>query len=162
MNDSPSSPFAYRWTVLLGIVAGMRTTLPWAMLAWSAQDGREGALPGFLTLGLGRGLLTAAAIGEMIGDKLPFVPSRLSPAPLVGRVVSGALGGAAIGRQARLSPVAGAAGGAVGAAGGALAGYGGRTYLARWLKVPFWLSGVAEDALAVWLGRAAAGGRRQG
>ncbi len=162
MNYPSSAPSDYRWAALLGVVAGMRTTLPWAVLSWAAQDGREGALPGFLTSGLGRGLLTAAAIGEMIGDKLPFVPSRLSPAPLVGRVVSGALGGAAIGRQARLSPVAGAACGAVGAAGGALAGYGGRTFLARWLKAPLWLSGVAEDALAVWLGRAAAGGRREG
>jgi len=35
-------------------------------------------------------------LGELVGDKLPMTPSRTAPPPLLGRVVSGAVVGAAV------------------------------------------------------------------
>ncbi len=40
--------------------------------------------------------LTACAALELVADKLPFIPNRTDPAPLVGRVVAGALIGVAV------------------------------------------------------------------
>ena len=39
---------------------------------------------------------SAFAIGELIADKLPFIPNRTSPGPLFGRIVLGALCGATL------------------------------------------------------------------
>jgi uncharacterized membrane protein len=45
-----------------------------------------------------RKLLVAAAIGELIADKLPWVPSRTEPLPFLGRVTGGIVcGGVAAG-----------------------------------------------------------------
>lgn len=120
---------------MLGAVCGMRTFLAPATLAWRGQiEGTPARL-----------LLTAAAVGEAIGDKTPFVPARTSPLSLGGRTLSGALCGAA---------VAGASGVAVGVL-GALAGTFGahraRAALTELTGLPDPLLGVAEDALAVFV-----------
>jgi uncharacterized membrane protein len=39
----------------------------------------------------------AVALGELIADKLPNIPDRVAPAPLLGRVAAGALVGVMIG-----------------------------------------------------------------
>jgi uncharacterized membrane protein len=62
-------------------------------------------------------VLTALALCELAGDKLPQTPSRTNPAPFAARVMSGALSGAAIGSAGgslKMGLIAGAAGGAVG------------------------------------------------
>lgn len=52
--------------------------------------------------------LKIAAIGEIIVDKLPFIPARVSFGPLVFRVLSGALCGASIFKVERKHTVNGA------------------------------------------------------
>ncbi|MFS2030933.1 hypothetical protein ACEN85_12600, partial [Curtobacterium sp. CT11-45] len=84
-------------TLVLGILSGGRSATPLAVMALnhdrsslkgSWQDWKVFSTP------LGRGVLVASAVGELIGDKLPGTPNRISPAGLAGRVASGALVGA--------------------------------------------------------------------
>ena len=157
----------------LGAVAGLRSMLPFALLAAAANrvdgfaDGpfaTDAAPPvGLLRsrwalLGLG-----LAAAGELVGDKLPFTPDRIAPGPLGGRLVLGALAGAALYQEARRPPLTGAALGAVAAGGGAAAGFFARRGLGRVTGIPDPVLALLEDALAIGLGlRAVRGRRREG
>ncbi|MFJ3379268.1 DUF4126 family protein [Curtobacterium sp. NPDC090217] len=113
--------------LLLGILSGGRSATPLALLALN-RDRKEltGAWqdwPMFRTQ-LGRGLLVAGAVGELVGDKLPKTPSRIAVAGLIGRAGSGALVGAAIATTGKRDRrVEGAVLGAVGALIGSFAGY---------------------------------------
>jgi uncharacterized membrane protein len=118
---------------LVGVVCGMRTFTGPAALAVRGRVGR----------GRARAVLVAAAAGEAVGDKTPVVPSRTSPPPLAGRIVSGALSGGA------LAGVPGAAAGAFGAAGGAFGGQRARSGLGRLTGLPDALLAVVEDGAAV-------------
>ena len=67
-------------------------------------------------------------IGEMLADKLPITPSRTSPPPLLGRMASGGLVGAALFASESRRAVAG---GALGAAAALVAAYAGERLRAR-------------------------------
>ena len=141
---------------LLGIVAGMRSQLPLAMLAVAAgrsdfakTTGRPWNLLRTRPVLLGLG---GSAVGEIVVDKLPVVPSRLAPAPLAGRTAFGGVAGAAVATNARGSVALGAGIGALGALAGSYAGYHARTYLARATGRPDALWAVLEDALAIAVG----------
>jgi uncharacterized membrane protein len=147
--------------LLLGVVAGLRSQLPGALLALAV---RQGMLPQgrriplrWLSARWGLPGAALAAGGELIGDKLPVTPSRLAPAPLIGRLVSGGAAGIAIADATSQSAIAGAALGAVGAGIGSVAGYCARASLsaATGIASPIW--GVAEDVVAIGLGRLAIG-----
>jgi uncharacterized membrane protein len=97
-------------------------------------------------------LLVLLAVGEFVGDKLPFIPSRLEPGPLFGRMLLGALAGTAIASETRRSPALGAVLGAGGAVIGAQAGYYARVALGRATGIPDPVWGAVEDAAAVTLG----------
>jgi uncharacterized membrane protein len=99
-------------------------------------------------------LLMLSAVGELVGDKLPFLPSRLTPGPLIGRMLFGGLAGAAVAKEARLHPALGGLLGAGGAVLGAQAGYHSRVALGRATGVPDPVWGAVEDAAAVTLGMA--------
>ncbi|HEX9374100.1 MAG TPA: DUF4126 family protein [Roseiflexaceae bacterium] len=151
-----------RRAALLGVVAGLRSQLPFALLALAARRGKFAA-DARLPLGLlrSRGVLAVcglAALGEQIGDKLPIVPSRLALAPFGGRLLIGSLAGAAICGDAGQPAVAGALLGLAGAGAGAVAGYGARTLLGRATGIADPLLGVAEDCVAVALGLKAIAG----
>lgn len=155
MNAYSNAAVAGR-VAALGFVAGLRSQMPLALLAISAR--RRGVSPGASSLAglLGKPVvaagLCAAAAGEVVADKLPFVPSRLEPRSLAGRLFVGALAGAVLSRELRVFVVPGALLGAVGALGGSYAGYHARRYLGRVTGVPdsFWA--VVEDATAIGLG----------
>ncbi|HET9094048.1 MAG TPA: hypothetical protein VFN36_03085 [Solirubrobacteraceae bacterium] len=129
MTAPPRSTVA---AALLGTAAGLRTFTPMALLA---ARGRLGTDPRLLrAVGL-------AAAGELIGDKLPFVPSRTKPLPLLGRMASGALCG---------SRVAGSAGALVGAGAGftaALVGYRARRMATG--GMPALRAALREDTVAI-------------
>lgn len=138
---------------LIGVVAGMRSALPGALLLRAARrDGREDRLPGPVGRGPLGGSLPLAAIGELVADKLPATPSRLDPGPFGGRLVSGALAGMGLARLAGRSPVTGGLLGTLGAAAGAYAGYQLRRLAVARTGLPDPAVAVAEDALAVGLG----------
>ena len=156
MANDPDTVIPYVQAAGLGAVAGMRSQLPLALLAVGAGRGRfavaaEGPL-GVLRSPIVQRLLVLSAVGEFAGDKLPFLPSRLTPGPLVGRMLFGGLAGAAIASEARRSPALGAVLGAGGAVLGAQAGYHARAGLGSATGFPDPVWGLAEDAAAVALG----------
>lgn len=141
---------------LFGVVAGLRSQTPGALLAlgWDGAPRRAGwrTWP-VLRAKWGRVALVASGVGETIADKLPQTPSRLKPGPLGGRIAFGALAGAALasgGSRDRL--VLGGAAGAVGAIAGTYSGYYARTSLGTRTGLPDPIVAVGGDALAIGLG----------
>jgi uncharacterized membrane protein len=156
MANAPDSAIPLVQAAGLGVVAGMRSQLPLALLAVGAARGRfaveaEGPLA-LLRSPVAQRLLVLLAVGEFVGDKLPFIPSRLEPGPLFGRMLLGALAGTAIASETRRSPALGAVLGAGGAVVGAQAGYHARVALGRATGIPDSVWGAVEDAAAVTLG----------
>ena len=91
----------------------------------------------------------AAAVGELIADKLPNTPSRLEPAGIVGRLALGALA-ASLYAQTRRAPWPPAAGiGAASAIVAAKVGHDLRAQLAK--QVPDPAVAVVEDTVALTL-----------
>jgi uncharacterized membrane protein len=137
---------------LIGVIAGLRSMTGPTVIAWAARLGwihLDGTPLAFLGHPITAYVLTALAIGELIGDKLPKTPSRTTPGPFVARVVTGALSGAALtaglGTSLGLGVILGAAGGVA----GTLGGYRARTSLVRALGTPDYVVALAEDVLAV-------------
>lgn len=110
--------------VLMGVVAGSRSMLAPAAVAWAAWLGRLEAGGGWLLVfghPWARWIWSALSLGELVTDQLPFTPSRTVPFQFGGRIVSGGLSGAAIGASAGavlLGAVAGVAGAVIGTLGG--------------------------------------------
>ncbi len=144
----------------LGFVAGLRSQTPAALLSQAAvrHPDRLADTPfRLLSQRPVAALLALGALGELVVDKLPIVPDRITPAPLLGRLVFGALAGAVVLAEARRPVPLGAVLGAGGAFVGSHAGYRLRGWLTQRLKVPALLGGLAEDGLALALGRHLAG-----
>jgi uncharacterized membrane protein len=140
----------------LGFVAGLRSQTPAALLSQAAvrhPDRVAGTPFHFLAQRPVAVLLSLGILGELVVDKLPVVPDRISPAPLLGRIVFGAFAGAVVVAEARRPVPVGAGLGAVGAFLGSHAGYRLRGWLTQRLKVPALAGGLIEDGLAFTLGR---------
>ncbi len=75
-------------SILMGAVAGARAMTPLAALALATRD--KGGRASLLSAGS-----LALAAGELAGDKLKQAPDRVEPAGIAGRLLSGALAGAA-------------------------------------------------------------------
>lgn len=131
--------------LVLGTAAGMRSSLGFSAPELVGRPVRASKVR--------RALRAAPIVGELIVDKLPQTPSRLTPPGLVARFASGATGAFALARRNNSSLVlpvlAGAAGAAVGAWGGAA--------WRRWADArgPDWHAAVVEDAVALGLASAA-------
>jgi uncharacterized membrane protein len=87
------------------------------------------------------------AVGELIADKLPITPDRISTLPLMFRVASGAACGAALSGGRDDSRAQGAFFGALGALVGTFASFYLRRRLSR--SFPDFVVAFAEDAVAV-------------
>jgi uncharacterized membrane protein len=141
---------------VLGVVAGMRSQVPGAILAWRRSRGElphDVAGPGgVLRRRTTLPLTLVAAAGEMVADKLPTTPGRLEEGPFLGRVTLGAGAGSGVAAAFGGSRITGALIGAAGAAAGSVAGYRLRVAAAARTNVPDNAWGLLEDALAVALG----------
>lgn len=84
-------------TLGLAATAGLRSMAAPALLARAVRRGDLHA-PELPALGFPKlsALLTLLAIGEMVADKTPLVPSRTSTLALLGRLLSGGLAGATL------------------------------------------------------------------
>ena len=137
---------------LLGAITGLRTFTPMAVLCWFAY---RGDLPVDDTWASWSGKLAAViifsvlAVGELIGDKLPRIPDRVAPFPLVSRVFFGGLVGAIVATGLDGSVIEGVLLGAGGALIGAFGGYLIRRELVMQLGCKDWQVAVAEDAIAI-------------
>lgn len=139
---------------LLGAAAGIRSITPVAFVSGAVARGRW-SLDGTPLSRAGDDkvalALAAAAGGEMVVDKLPFVPSRTALPVWLWRMAVGASVGAAAAIAGGKSP-APAAVAAAGAAGASTYGsYQARMALQRQAHLPSPLAGLVGDALAVAL-----------
>jgi len=142
----------YLLAFLIGVVAGLRTMTAPAMVSWAARLGwinLQGTPLAFLGAAVTPWIFTAAAIGELVADKLPKTGSRKAPGPFVARIVMGALCGAAIGAASH-ALAAGLVLGALGAVAGTLGGYEFRARLARAAGKDLPIA-LLEDAIAIAL-----------
>jgi uncharacterized membrane protein len=94
-------------------------------------------------------IFVALAVGELLGDKLPCMPSRKNPIAFVGRILNGALSGASVGTRDEML-AAGAVLGALGAIAGTLGAGALRSRLAKACGRDF-PAALLEDAAAVAL-----------
>lgn len=136
----------------IGLVTGLRSFTGAALVCWAAHLGwldLEGSRLVFMGSTLATYGFSALALGELIADKLPFIGKRTSPGPLFGRIVLGALSGAALGVAAGSSPAAGAILGGAGGVTGAFAGYRTRAFLVKTSGGPDWVIALLEDLVAV-------------
>ena len=139
----------------IGALAGLRTFTPLAVVSHAA---RRNFLPlrrsrlGFLRSSGMADTIAPLAIGELVADKLPSMPSRLETGALTGRFASGAMGAAAIAsarRSSRKTIAAGVVLGGMAAIGGAFAGYHVRRQLSLKWNLPDPAVAVVEDILAI-------------
>jgi uncharacterized membrane protein len=130
---------------LIGVIAGLRAMTAPAAVSWAAGLGWldvSGTWLAFLASPWTRWIFTILAIGELVNDQLPSTPSRTVPIQFGGRLVMGALSGAAI---------AGLSGGLLGIVGAVIGTLGGRAFRAR-LAATFGSDPPAafiEDAVAI-------------
>jgi uncharacterized membrane protein len=118
---------------LIGVVAGLRAMTVPAAVSWAARLGLlnlKGTWLAFLGYAWTPWILTLLALGELVTDQLPSTPSRTVPAQFCGRLVTGAMAGAAIAASAG-NWTGGAVAGALGAAAGTLGGSAARARLAE-------------------------------
>ena len=94
-------------------------------------------------------IFSVLAIGELVADKLPTTPKRTAPAPLIARIITGALSGACLCASAGQSLVAGALLGGIGGIIGAFLGYNIRRRLD--LRIKDLIVAACEDVVAVGL-----------
>src|ERR1700677_1874740 len=135
---------------LIGCVCGLRSMTAPAVVAWGAHLGwlhLQASLLAFFTNRISLAIFSVFAIGELIADKLPFIPARTQAGPLAVRVVFGGVCGAALCTSVAASPLMGALLGGVGGLAGAFAGY---TYRRRLTTmVPDLVLALLEDLVAV-------------
>jgi len=138
--------------LLLGVTAGLRTmTAPAALSLAQQEPGAERIR--LLDSPRAARILTTLAAGELLFDKLPFAPNRIAPAGLSGRLLSGAMCGAAVVRE---DAAAGALVGMAGALASSFAGYFLRRKAGQASGVPDVLIAVAEDMVTIGIGITAA------
>jgi uncharacterized membrane protein len=136
----------------IGLVTGLRSMTGPALVCWAAHLGwidLAGSRLAFLASGVATYAFSAAALGELVADKFPFIPSRTTPGPLFGRVLLGALSGAALGIAGNCTVAIGALLGAAGGLAGAFAGYQARARLVKKSGLPDLLVALIEDLLAM-------------
>jgi uncharacterized membrane protein len=141
----------YLLAFLIGVVAGLRAMTAPAVVSWAAHLGwihLENTGLAFLGFAFTPYVLSALAIGELINDKLPKTPSRKTPGPFIGRIVTGALCGAALGAPSQ-ALVGGLLAGVVGAVAGTLGGYEFRVRLVKAIGGNDLPIALLEDVIAI-------------
>jgi uncharacterized membrane protein len=152
MSTTTLSPLAR--AALLGVLSGARSATPLAALALS-RDSRTltGSWQEWAVFRspIGRAAFVAAGAGELVGDKLPATPSRVSGGALFGRIAAGAVVGFAMGTTELRADrgVQGALLGAAGAVVGSFAGYLGRKALVEKTGLPDLVVALLEDAVTI-------------
>ena len=139
--------------LLIGIFTGLRSLSPTAAVAWAARLGWLKLLAPLAWLGSLPSLIlfTLLAIGELVADKLPKTRSRTAPPGLIGRIVLGAVSGAAVYMAgAQQSWALGCVVGVAGAMVGTYGGYQVRTRLVKTVRTPDYGIAVFEDLVAIF------------
>jgi uncharacterized membrane protein len=146
--------YVFAFAIGIGIVAGLRSLLAPAVVAWAAHfdllnlNGSPLAFMGSRTAVV---MFTIFAIGELISDKLPKTPKRTAFAPLLARILLGGLSGACLFAATGKSLIAGALLGGIGGVIGAFTGYQIRRRIVNSLHVKDLFVAISEDVVAIGL-----------
>jgi len=141
----------YLAAFLIGVVAGLRSMTPLAVVSWTARLGwihTENTWLAFFGAAPTAWIFSVCAAGELVADKLPKTPSRKAPPGFIARLISGALCGAALGASS--GAIAGALiAGMIGAVAGTLGGFEFRARLVRATGGKDLPIALLEDAIAI-------------
>ena len=146
--------YLFAFAIGIGVVAGLRSLLAPAVVAWAAHfdllnlNASPLAFMGSRTAVV---IFTIFAIGELIADKLPKTPKRTAVAPLLARILLGGLSGACLFAAIGKSLIAGALLGGIGGVIGAFAGYEIRRRIVNNLHVKDLFVAICEDVVAIAL-----------
>ncbi len=132
----------------LGVVTGIRSMVGLAFFSDHANEEHSKNNPALKLLKMPQAapILNTMAAGEVVMDKMPFMPNRTDAAPLLGRMAMGGLVGAAISKD---NWVQGAVAGAVGALLSAYAIFHIRKALHEDRHIPNVVLGMVEDAIVL-------------
>jgi len=137
----------------LGVVSGMRSFLAIAATAvtlWRRPEVVPAMAPAsWLAHSLVAVILAFCALGELVADKMPWVGDRIAFGPLVARIVTGAVSGAAAAQVAHVDGWKGGLMGAIGAVVGAFGFYHLRQRVDRVTGIRDPYVGAAEDVVAL-------------
>jgi uncharacterized membrane protein len=143
---------------ILGAMSGMRSVAGSATITRRAArepKGFEDTIFRLLTKRSMSGLATLGQVVEIVLDKLPILPARIAPLPLVGRVFYGGAAGAAAFAEARWPVIVGALLGAGAAVASAHVFYRLRVGASKGLHVSDPIVAIAEDGVVFALERVA-------
>lgn len=146
--------YVFAFAIGIGVVAGLRSLLAPAAVAWAVRLGwlhLHGRSLGFMESKVALVIFSLLAIGELVADLLPQTPKRTDLAPLLVRMLSGGFCAACLCASANRSLAIGAALGAAGALIGAFGGYEVRRRLVSKLKIKDFLVALSEDLVALGL-----------
>ncbi len=145
----------YSAALTLGAVSGMQSMMAPAVISWAARrsglDLESTPFSAFKGPGIGR-TAVAMALGELLADKAPFVPSRSDSTVLLARAVSGGAAGAAIFKARRHNVLLGALVGAAAAVGAAYGTYYLRKRAGHYFDVSDRTVALVEDGIALTAG----------
>ncbi|NJK81825.1 MAG: hypothetical protein HC914_18975 [Chloroflexaceae bacterium] len=128
----------------LGAIAGIRSM--WAPAIASTYLNKDAPAENELSISSPIvALLHLLALGEMVSDKLPFIPERTSALPLIGRGLSGALVGGLVFASQRESLIIGALVGSGAAVASTYLSYAVRQLLTEQMHIPLAVAGMVED-----------------
>ena len=146
--------YVFVFAIGIGIVAGLRSLLAPAVVAWAAHFdllNLNGSPLAFMGSRTAVAIFSIFAIGELVADKLPKTPKRTAFGPLLARILLGGLSGACLFAAAGKSFPAGALLGGIGGVIGAFAGYEIRRRIVNNLHVKDIFVAICEDLVAVAL-----------
>lgn len=138
----------------IGLVAGLRSLTAPAVVALAAHFGWlnvTGSVVAFMGSATALAIFSLLAIGELIADKLPAIPKRIAPVPLLARIFTGGLCGACLCAAVAKPLIAGALLGGAGGVIGAFIGYEVRKRLVTTLRIKDFFVAICEDLCAVGL-----------
>jgi uncharacterized membrane protein len=137
----------------IGFLTGLRGMTPISVLCWMTMLGRiptAHGWMGFVANKISVGVFTFAAIGELIGDKLPNTPSRTKLPGFSARILFGALCAMILACISGSPIYLGAILGIIGAVAGTYGGWFARTRLVAALHCPDLPIALLEDAIAIF------------
>ena len=149
-----SMNYLFAFALGLGVVAGLRSFTPPAVVAWAAHLGwlnLHGSSLAFMGSIITAVIFSLLALLELFLDLQPSTPKRTSAFPLTARILTGGLSAACFCAAGNQSLVIGAILGAIGAVIGAFAGYEIRKRLVAGLKIKDIFIALLEDLVAVGL-----------
>lgn len=136
----------------IGIIAGLRAFTPLAIICWATHFGwlnLSDTRLSFLGSSAAIGISSLLALGELVADKLPMTPNRISLGPLSGRIFSGVFTATAVATALHQSITFAIILGIAGALAGTFGGYYVRRSLTKGYKLPDIVIALTEDLVAI-------------